>query len=154
MSDARWFEIDTAAQAATRHFTWARSFYEKIPGTNAAEDRHLVEMAFMHAMQSGHTSLETALLRVLDLCEEVPPSGATWHADLIKRVASPVDGRPAILTGAIAAAADITRRFRNVAVHAYDGFDFKQAREAVDSAKLLASQLLSEIGRFRQAFDP
>jgi hypothetical protein len=56
MSDARWFEIDTAIGAAIRYFAWAKSFYAKIPGTNGIEDRHLVEMAFMHAMQSGHTS--------------------------------------------------------------------------------------------------
>jgi hypothetical protein len=154
MSDARWFEIDTAIGAAIRYFAWAKSFYAKIPGTNGIEDRHLVEMAFMHAMQSGHTSLETALLRILDLCEETPPTGAAWHADLIKRAANPVAGRPAILNGTLEQAADLTRRFRNVAVHAYDTFDYTQATEAVESASVLVSLLPSEIERFRQAIDP
>jgi hypothetical protein len=154
MSDARWFEIDAAIGAAIRHFTWARSFYAKIPDTNASEDRYLVEMAFMHAMQSGHTSLETALLRILNLCEEAPPTGATWHADLIRRAANPVAGRPAILTGTVERAADLTRRFRNIAVHAYDTFDYTQATEAVENAAVLISLLPSEIVRFRQAIDP
>jgi hypothetical protein len=154
MSDARWFEIDTAIEAAIRHFTWAQSFYAKIPATNAVEDRHLVEMAFMHAMQSGHTSLETALLRILDLCDEAPPAGATWHADLIRRAANPVAGRPAILSGNVKQAADLTRRFRNLAVHAYDTFDYTQATEAVENASVLVSLLPSEIARFRQAIDP
>jgi hypothetical protein len=154
MSDARWFEINAAIEAAVRHFTWAQSFYAKIPGTNAIEDRHLVEMAFMHAMQSGHTSLETALLRILDLHEEAPPTGPTWHADLIRRAANPIEGRPAILNDTVAQAADLTRRFRNVAVHAYDTFDHRQATEAVDSAGVLVTLLPTEIARFRQAIDP
>jgi hypothetical protein len=154
MSDARWFEIDIAVSAAVRHFAWAQSFYARIPGTNALEDRVLVEMAFMHAMQSGHTSLETALLRILDLCGEAAPTGAMGHADLIRRAANPIGGRPAILGDAAAHAADLTRRFRNVAVHAYDTFDYTHATEAIDSAGVLASLLASEIARFRQAVDP
>jgi hypothetical protein len=154
MSDARWFEVDTAVEAAVRHFTWAQSFYVRIEGTNAIEDRHLVEMAFMHAMQSGHTSLENTLLRVLDLCGEAAPTGATWHADLIRRAARALDGRPAILADVVAEAADVTRRFRNVAVHAYDSFDYTKAGEAVRGAGMIASLLPSEIARFRQAIDP
>jgi ribonuclease HepT-like protein len=154
MSDARWFEIDTAIAAAVRHFSWAVSFFGKIPGTSAIEDRHLVEMAFMHAMQSGHTSLEAALVRILDICGEALPTGANWHADLIRRAANPVLNRPAILSATVAQAADLTRRFRNIAVHAYDSFDYTQAREAVESAALLVSLLSSEIARFRQAIDP
>ncbi|MEA2791171.1 MAG: hypothetical protein QOG73_3577 [Acetobacteraceae bacterium] len=69
MSDARWFEIDTAVAAAVRNFALARSFYARISAVNAVEDRLLIEMAFMHAMQSGHTSLEVALLSVLDLAK-------------------------------------------------------------------------------------
>ncbi|HEY1411562.1 MAG TPA: hypothetical protein VGF36_05445, partial [Rhodopila sp.] len=122
--------------------------------TSGIEDRYLVQMAFMHAMQTGHTSLETALLRMLDLCGEAPPTGAAWRADLIRRVAGPVAGRPAILNRTVEQAADMTRRFRNVAVHAYDTFDYIQAAESVESASLLISQLAPEIARFRQAIDP
>ena len=154
MSDARWFEIDTAIAAAVRNFTWAGSFYGKISAADGTEDRILVEMAFMHAMQSGHTSLEVALLSMLDLCEEASPTGANRHADLIRRAANELGGRPAILDGTAARAADMTRRFRNVAAHAYDTFDYTQATEAVDSAVVLASLLPSEIARFRQAIDP
>jgi uncharacterized protein YutE (UPF0331/DUF86 family) len=65
-----------------------------------------------------------------------------------------VAGRPAILNGTLEQAADLTRRFRNVAVHAYDTFDYTQATEAVESASVLVSLLPSEIERFRQAIDP
>jgi hypothetical protein len=154
MSDARWFEIDTAIAAAVRNFTWAGSFYGKISATDATEDRILVEMAFMHAMQSGHTSLEVALLGMLDFCGEASPTGPNWHTDLIRRAVNEVAGRPAILDGAAARAADVTRRFRNVATHAYDTFDYTRATEAVDSAGVLAALLPSEVARFRQAIDP
>ncbi len=137
-----------------RNFTWAASFFAKIPDADPIEDRILVEMAFMHAMQSGHTSLEAALLQMLGLCAEAAPTGATWHADLIRRAASALNGRPAILTGAAARAAELTRRFRHIAAHAYDSFDYTQATEAVEGAVSLASLLPLEMARFRQAIDP
>jgi hypothetical protein len=154
MSDGRWFEIDTAIAAAVRNFTLAGSFYAKIPAAAAFEDRILVEMAFMHAMQSGHTSLEVALVHILELWGEAPPTGATWHADLIRRAAAAFSDRPAILASAVARAADLTRRFRNIAAHAYDTFDYTEATEAVASAATLAALLPAEITRFRQAVDP
>ncbi|PPQ26530.1 ribonuclease toxin HepT-like protein [Rhodopila globiformis] len=154
MSDARWFEIDQAVAAAVRHFTGAKGLFDRLPGIVPDIDRYGFEMGFMHAMQSGQTSLETALLRILDLYGEAAPTGSRWHADLIARAAHPVGKRPAILGGDAARAADETRRFRSIAAHAYDAFDYAQATRAVESAALLASLLPSEIARFRQAIDP
>lgn len=151
MSDARWFEIDDAAASAVRHFSGAVAIF---PGLTTAEDRYVVEMAFLHAMLAGYTSLESALLRILELLGEQAPTGARWHADLIARASHPLDDRPAILTGEAAAAADETRRFRSIAAHAYDNFDEARAVTAVEAAKLLVSALPSEIARFRQAIDP
>jgi hypothetical protein len=153
MSDTRWFEIDSAVAAAAKHFAGAVLIYQKVPAAQAPEDRYLVEMAFMHAMQAGHTSLENALLRILELCSEDPPTGGTWHADLIRRAANPVGGRPVVLHDDAARAADVTRRFRSVAVHAYDDFDHAQAAKAVASAAMLINLLPAEIGRFRQTMD-
>ena len=154
MSDTRWFEIDAAVAASAKHFAGALLIYQKVPTAQAPEDRYLVEMAFMHAMQAGHTSLENALLRILELCGEDPPTGGTWHADLIRRVANPVGDRHIVLHGTAARAADATRRFRSVAAHAYDEFDHTQAVNAVASAALLLDLLPVEIARFRQAMDP
>jgi hypothetical protein len=154
MSDARWFEIDAAVAAAIRHFAGACAIYAKIPVTAADEDRYLVEMAFMHAMLAGQTSLETALLRILDLSGEEAPTGHRWHADLIRRAAHAVGTRPTILAGEAARAADETRRFRSISAHAYDAFDHTQATKAVESAALLVRLLPSEIAHFRQTTDP
>ncbi|WP_428486354.1 hypothetical protein [Rhodopila sp.] len=154
MSDARWFEVNAAIQAAVRHFAGAAAIFPRLPVAQATEDRYVTEMAFMHAMQSGHTSLEAARLRILDLCAEEAPTGARWHADLIARAAHPLGTRPAILGAEAARAADETRRFRGIAAHAYDAFDHVQAKNAVESAVLLVSLLPSEIARFRQTIDP
>ncbi len=94
------------------------------------------------------------MLRILELCREAAPAGSSWHADLIRRVARAVDERPSILDGNAARAADITRRFRSVAAHAYDTFDQTRAANAAASASVLISLLPSQIGRFRQAIDP
>lgn len=154
MSDARWFEIDTAVAAAVRHFAGACGIFAKLPSATTREDRYLVEMGFMHAMQAGQTSLESALLRILDINGEEAPTGARWHADLIHRAAHPVGSRPAILEGAVARAADETRRFRSISAHAYGTFDRRQATGAVSGAELLVSRLAADIARFRQATDP
>lgn len=151
MSDARWLEIDGAASSAVRHFSGAVSIFARLA---TAEDRYLTEMGFLHAMLAGHTSLESALLRILDLLGEQAPTGPRWHADLITRAARSLDDRPAILVGEAAAAAEETRRFRSVAAHAYDTFDKSRAAKAVEAADRLVSVLRSEIARFRQVIDP
>ena len=38
MSDARWFEIDTAITAAVRHFKGAIAIFGRLPATPHAED--------------------------------------------------------------------------------------------------------------------
>lgn len=95
MSDARWFEIDAAVDAAVRHFQGAIALFARLPTATDEIGRYGLEMGFMHAMQSGHTSLETTLLRLLDLFGEEAPTGARWHADLIAR--AKVGDRPALI---------------------------------------------------------
>lgn len=151
MSDARWFEIDAAVASAIRHFSGAIAIFADL---KTAGDRYVAEMAFLHAMLAGHTSLESALLRILDLLGEQPPTGARWHADLIGRVTRALPGRPPILTAGIAAATEETRRFRSVAAHAYDNLDENRAAKAVEAAAVLVAGLSSEVARFRQAVDP
>lgn len=77
-------------------------------------DRYSFQMGFMHAMQSGHTSMEMALLRILDICGEEAPTGLRWHADLIARVTHAVGNRQAILGTEAAVAANETRQFRSI----------------------------------------
>jgi hypothetical protein len=111
-------------------------------------------MAFMHAMQSGHTSLESAQLRILDLLAEEAPSGCDWHADLIQRASRPIPGRPAILPASVAQAANETRGFRHVVIGNYGGFDPGLVRPAVQAARCLADELTAVVAVFRQSVDP
>jgi hypothetical protein len=154
MSDARWFEIESAVDAAVRHFAGAKDLFQKLPNLHNPTDRYGFEMGFMHAMQSGQTALEMALLYIFDLCGEEAPTGSRWHADLIARAAHPVGKRMAILDEEVARAANETRRFRSIAAHPDDAFDHEQATRALASATLLVSLLPSEIARFRGEIDP
>lgn len=153
MSDARWIEIDAAISSAVRHFTGEAEIFDT-SRPSAGLRAYVTEMAFMHAMQAAHTSLESAFVGILGVFGEEPPSGSQWHADLIRRVAHPVNGRPAVLPQELAKAANETRQFRHVAARADDDFDWERAGRAVAAARLLAGELPAAIGRFRGAVDP
>lgn len=154
MTDARWIEIDKAIASATLNF--ARGVEFAGHPSFQADDLigEAMRMGFMHAIQAGHTSLENALLRVLDLLDEARPGGESWHADLISRVAQASIDRPAILPPNLVASADETRRFRNRAVRAYDNFDPGKVTPTIDAADALARRLPAAIATFRQAIDP
>jgi hypothetical protein len=154
MSDGRWFEIEGDVTAAMEHF--ARSL--ELLAEGGFEDAGLAgyrsRMALMHAMQAGHTSLESALVRALRLLQEEPPTGNDWHADLIRRVSSAVAGRPALLIPELAKAATATRRFRHVAMRSYGPFDLELSRPAVLAAGVIVRDLQGAIAAFKAAIDP
>ncbi len=52
MSDARWFEIDTAIASAVRHFAGAALIFAKLMAEQVAEEKYVAEIGFMHAMQA------------------------------------------------------------------------------------------------------
>ena len=83
MTDARWFEVDEDIAAAIQHFAMSADLFAAGDFDGDGIDAYRARMALMHAMQSGHTSLESALVRILDLLGEEAPSGRDWHADLI-----------------------------------------------------------------------
>jgi hypothetical protein len=154
VSDARWSDIDADIDAAVGHFSRAIQIYRASGLHDDNLDGYMRRMAFMHAMLAGHTSIEKALLRVLQLQREEAPSGSQWQADLIQRAGRATDSRPAILTPTLVQAADRTRKFRHVAVRAYDSFDPDDAEPAVRAAEKLATQLQAAIAAYRQAIDP
>ncbi len=154
MSDADWIEIDHAVASAVGNFRRGIEFSQH-PAFRADDVvGAALRMGFMHAIQGGHTSLENALLRILDLIEETRPRGEAWHADLISRVAQAVGHRPAILPTGVAASADETRRFRNRATRAYDNFDPDRTTPTVAAADDLVRNLPEAVARFRAAIDP
>ena len=154
MSDARWIEVESDLDGAARHFERAAALFEAGGFHQPGLEGYRAAMAFMHAMQAAHTSLENGLLRILEMLGEERPIGSYWHADLIRRVARDLPGlRPKILTPAMADAADETRRFRNMAARGYDSFDHTRADPAVRAATILAAGLGEAVRAFRAAMD-
>ena len=154
MSDGRWSDIEADVAAAVDHFSRAVQIY-RAPGLHDDNmDGYVQRMAFMHAMLAGHTSLEQALLRIFQMQGEEPPSGGQWHSDLIQRSGRAANSRPAILPSPLIWVVDRTRKFRHVAVRAYDTFDPDDAEPAVRAAEKVAAGLAGAIAAYRKAVDP
>ena len=153
MNPRRWIEVERDIGAAVQHFSGAVRLFSDPDLRAGGWDGYKTRMSLMHTMQAGHTSLEAALLRILDMHQEVRPIGEFWHTDLIRRVAQPIGDRPAVLSAELAHAADRTRRFRHVAVRTYDFFDPDEAEDAIGAAKLIADSLIAAISQFRTAVD-
>lgn len=155
MTDAGWLLIEREFDSACGHFSNAVRIFERgrldAPGLEGYVD----SMAFMHAMQAGHTDLENGLLRVLSLLGEEPPrDAASWHGDLLDQVAMEVAGRVAVLPADIVEHARETRRFRNVAVRTYNRFVTPKAQPAVQAARTLAQRLPHCLREFQNVMDP
>lgn len=154
MSDGRWFDIDADVNAAVEHFRRSVELHREGGFDAAGLEGYRAQMALMHSLQSGHTSLEGALVRILEMLGEERPTGDNWHADLIRRAAAPLAGRPAILSESMALAADELRRFRHIATHNYDNFRVESAAPTVEAAKQLAAGLTADILAFKRIIDP
>lgn len=151
--DARWIDVRQDAEAAARHFlSGARVFRA---GGLTGQDSLDGVMTLLHYMQSAHTSLESALVRVLQVLDEAPPTGADWHARLITRCATAIPGsRGAILPRSLAADAQETRAFRHLAMHGYDvTFDPFKGASAIEAGLRLAEAFPARIEAFSREVD-
>jgi hypothetical protein len=157
LSDARWALVFEDARDAVLHLTNAVRLYEEGGFSGNSLNAYRSRMAFMHAVQAGHTSLEAALLRILDILDEENPTGDQWHRDLISHAGRELGGenaRPAILPADLARHADETRRFRNLATRSYGSFDPEKAIFTVTAARQLAEGLIPALTAFCVAVDP
>ncbi len=152
--ESRWLEPEDNFQDAANHFEKAVKIFRLGGFEDAGLEGYRTRMAFMHAMQSAHTSLESGLVRILDELGEEKPTGEKWDADLIARASHQVKSRPAILSNETGQLADETRRFRNFARRDYDKFIPRKARDAVAAAERLALCLVGELEAFERAMDP
>ena len=66
MTDARWTEVEDDLASACRHFGNAARLYDQGGFDRDDLAGYMADMALQHAMQSAHTSLEGALLRILE----------------------------------------------------------------------------------------
>jgi hypothetical protein len=156
LSDPRWQDVDADAESAARYFRLAAELYDAGGFEADGLEGFRAQMAFMHAVQSAHTTLEAVLLRILDILGETRPSGERWHSDLIARACREMTGpnaRPAILSASMCEAVNETRRFRNLAVRNYENFNMEKAKPTVASARWIAQGFLQEINSFRELVD-
>lgn len=161
MTDARWADVEDEIERATRHYGLATRLFDA-GGFDAAEeddlDLYRNQMALQHAMQAAHTTLETALRRILEILAEEAPSGPSSHADLVSRVSKslrlPGRDRPAILSPEVEADVTESRRFRHRATHDYDSFDPAHVGPSIEAARRLTTSLWPCIKAFRDLIDP
>lgn len=154
VKDARWIDVRQDCETAARLFrSGARVFHG---GGLTGPDGLDRVMTLLHYMQSGHTALESALVRVLEIFDEAPPTGSDWHARLITRCATAIPGsRGAILPSDLAADAQDTRAFRHLAMHVYDlTFEPDKAARAIEAGMRLAEAFPARVEAFAREVDP
>lgn len=152
MSDARFIDVEDDLAVAIRHFRMAVLLFEEGGFEGIDIVGYRASMALMHALQSGHTSVEAALVKALDILGEDPPHGGDWHATIIRRLSRERRdefARPAILSPELARDLDETRRFRHRAMHVYEGFDARLAAPAVEAAERLVTGLGAIVERLK-----
>ncbi|MYH57702.1 MAG: hypothetical protein F4145_06840 [Boseongicola sp. SB0675_bin_26] len=93
------------------------------------------------------------MLRILDMLQEQAPTGESWHKELVSRVSKSLNDRPAILDSRIAAAANTTRSFRNLAGRGYGTFDVDRCALAIAAARVMIDGLSEAITKFNQSVD-
>lgn len=156
MRDCRWEDVFWSVDSAERHFRAAHELFAAGRLTGRDREAYRDVMALMHAMQSGYTSLENALLRTMDVLGEDRPSGPDWHKLVVDRSTRAIPGlRPAILSREMAALSVEVRKFRHWAMHAYDqDFEPRRAAVAMDAARQLADELRPAFDAFIARIDP
>jgi uncharacterized protein YutE (UPF0331/DUF86 family) len=158
VSDGRWADVESDTVALALHFGNAVELYAR-GGFNIENqlEKYARGYALMHAIQSGHTSAEAAMRRILDILREDRPTGEDWHKALITRLAKPLTGehaRPALLPHEVATDLYETLGFRHRAMHSYGDFDASKATPAVEAAARLKDSLPAAVASFREAVDP
>ena len=152
MMAALWSDIASDIASAKRHFGEAVALYG---GPLEARADYVTSMAFQHAMQAGYTSFEAGMKRLLHMLGEPMPYGPDSHAALTRRIASEMTGeRPAVIVEPLLGQIEELRRFRHVAMHAYDDFTPAKARLPVEAAQGFVAGIDAAIATFRSRIDP
>ncbi|WP_152415409.1 ribonuclease toxin HepT-like protein [Caenispirillum salinarum] len=110
------------------------------------------ELAISKLIHDTYCALESALDRLIHEIDESRPTGRDYHAELIRRAATAVDGsRPAIITRETARDLQDLRAFRHVVRHVYDDFDYSRAEPNVAVAERCTAAVAREVEAFCEA---
>ena len=108
MTPKPWEEVDGDIAAAVHHYQMATALHAKGGFDDPGLSGYLANMPLMHAMQSAHKSLESALLKILSIIQEERPDGDSWGTDLITRASRSLPSRPHILPANLSDAAGLS----------------------------------------------
>ncbi len=157
MSDGRWIDVDADVAAAIAHFDRAIQIYRRSGFDDPDLEGYMVSSSFQFAVQAGHTAVEVAMKRIMDILREEHPTGEESHRDLIVRLSRPRSdeyARPALLSAEVAKDLLETMRARHRARHSYDDFDAAKAAPAIAAMVRLVKSLPAAVGEFRKTVDP
>ena len=157
MNPTKWILVERDFRSAARHFQMAAAIHGGEAG-EPGEGRmgtYVLAGAFMHAVQSGHTSLEAGLLRIFKTLGESPPLDVdNWHEATVDQAFTDVPGRGTVLPPELFADVAETRRARNLAAKGYDRFDMGAARATAMASGRLALALPDALSKFIRRIDP
>ena len=154
MNSPKWVLVKRDFQSASHHFHMAEEIHNDGP-SDERKGAYVQAGAFMHAVQSGHTSLEAGFSRIFKLIGEPAPHDVDdWHAATVDQAFADVDGRGAIFPSEMFADVAETRRARNLAVRGYDTFDMGKSEATARAAGRLAKALPDALQRFIRRIDP
>ena len=89
-----WRDVERDLASSQRHFALAVDLFDEVRDGMASRDQYVRSMGFLHAMQSGYTSFEAGMKRLLALLDEPLPAGAEWHKALLRRLEEAAPGAP------------------------------------------------------------
>ena len=91
-----WNDVGRDLASSQRHFSLAVDLFDELYDVVPSRDQYVRTMGFLHAMQSGYTSFEAGMKRLLALLDEPLPTGSEWHKALLRRLEepAPVPARP------------------------------------------------------------
>lgn len=113
-------------------------------------DREYMIGTMLHHAYSGIESALERLIRAVD--GDLPNASSTFHADLIRRAATPIDGlRPAIIAKETAEDLHRLRRFRHAFRHIYEGYEYARAAENVAVAERSLPRFTAEVTAFARS---
>lgn len=151
MTPKLWEDVEGDIAAAVHHYKMATALHARGGFDDPGLSGYLANMALMHAMQSAHMSLESALLKILNIIEEERPDGDTWETDLIKRASRSLPSRPHTLPADLSDAARTSLECKKIAQYEYDSFSGDEWAPGMLAARKLADELTAAVSAFKNS---
>ncbi len=151
MADPRWEPLARYRDAIAADLALALEIWESRDWAGGAQARPMESKAFQKALQDAYSSFEQAALYVLTLADEPRPVGDAWHEHLPVMVTRPSAARPALAAELVKPLRQL-RRFRHVAMHAYQDFEMALSDHTAAAARQVLGTLPAAFGSFGRDF--